>query len=253
MFIFFKKAFLLKKIFIFLVVVCFLFKLFSFLPISRVKAQDDSLNNSFPNIPELLTYLNDDRATYGLNPVKEDAQLTKAAFEKARDMINLNYWAHDNPNGVTPWQFMSAAVYEFGCAGENLAKGISDSVELETTWIISPSHKAEILTPCFKDVGFGYARGKIGGTDTIIVVEFFGTKKSEFNNERTSPYPELPSKVPTPYMSKPVGKSYVNKRNVSIVSSIEGGDNIIIYNNNKVVEKVPIKSDNIVADSLLPD
>ncbi len=119
---------------------------------------------------------NDKRAALGLNSLKTDPELTVAATLKAADMFSKNYWAHVAPDGTQPWYFISKAGYDYLLAGENLARDFNDSSAVVEAWMNSPSHKENLLNPKYQDIGVAVANGKLGGVETTLVVQMFGTR-----------------------------------------------------------------------------
>jgi uncharacterized protein YkwD len=53
-----------------------------------------------------------------------------------------------------------------------LAAGFTDAAELENTWMGSPEHRANILSPYYSDLGLAVVSHK----DSLVVVQFFGNK-----------------------------------------------------------------------------
>jgi len=137
---------------------------------SRLKAIADI------STQELLMFTNEKRAENGLPVLVRDEQLEEAANMKADDMFAKNYWAHNSPDGTTPWVFIKAAGYEYIYAGENLARGFSDSKDVVNAWMASPEHKKNLLSENFRDVGFAVKTGRLNGEDTFLVVQEFGNK-----------------------------------------------------------------------------
>jgi len=125
---------------------------------------------------ELLKYTNEKRVENGLPPLLLNQELENAAYAKAQDMFANDYWAHNSPDGTTPWYFIKNAGYDYVYAGENLAKGFTDSKDVVSAWMASPSHKENLLSENFKDVGFAVKAGKLGGEETFLVVQEFGNK-----------------------------------------------------------------------------
>jgi uncharacterized protein YkwD len=127
------------------------------------------------NIPQLLTDTNKDRATAGLSPVVEIPQLDASATDKCNDMITQNYWAHNNPDGRTPWMFINKYVTGDHYAGENLIYGYDSSNTVEQSWMNSPEHRANIMNPNYNFVGFNVCKGEHyqGIIPTLLVVEHF--------------------------------------------------------------------------------
>ncbi len=101
--------------------------------------------------------------------------LSKAAGLKAQDMLARQYWAHNAPDGTTPWYWFREVDYRYIYAGENLARGFETPQGVVTAWMNSPDHRENALNTRYKDVGFGVANGVLEGTKTTIVVALYGT------------------------------------------------------------------------------
>ncbi len=121
----------------------------------------------------LVALTNQDRATQGLAGVTEDSVLDKAAQAVAEDMATNGYFAHVSPDGKTPWYWLEQVGYKYSYAGENLAVNFTDSTNVESAWMESPTHRANIVKPQYTRVGFGTANGRYEGQETTFVVEFF--------------------------------------------------------------------------------
>jgi uncharacterized protein YkwD len=128
------------------------------------------------SLRELLNYTNQQRQLQGLKPLAENSELNVAAQRKAADMLTNNYWAHNSPSGTTPWSFISGAGYDYVYAGENLARGFNSAKDVVNAWMASPDHRANILSPNYRDVGFSVQHGQLSGEETFLVVQEFGSK-----------------------------------------------------------------------------
>lgn len=122
----------------------------------------------------LVELTNTDRKDNSLHELTVNPLLEKAAQMKADDMAAKGYFAHESPDGVTPWHWFNEAGYAFSFAGENLAVYFSDSAELEQAWMNSPAHRANILNGYFTEIGIGMAKGVYQGKETVFVVQEFG-------------------------------------------------------------------------------
>lgn len=129
------------------------------------------------NIERLLDATNQKRVSQRLEPLNLDPELNQAAVQKARDMFSKNYWAHNSPDGLTPWVFVKGAGYNYLYAGENLAKNFADSDGVVNAWMDSPSHRANLLKPEYRDIGFAVVNGRLNGEETTLVVQMFGAKQ----------------------------------------------------------------------------
>lgn len=135
----------------------------------RIKAYADI------SVAELMSFTNQKRVENGLQQLSENSQLAAAASKKADDMFAKNYWAHNSPDGITPWVFIKESGYNYVYAGENLARGFNSATDVVNAWMASPNHRANILSGNYKDVGFSVKSGKLNGEQTFLVVQEFGS------------------------------------------------------------------------------
>lgn len=126
------------------------------------------------SIQKLYELTNQERQKYNLPPLNYNEKLSAAAYQKALDMFNKNYWAHFGPNGETPWQFILNSGYQYEYAGENLAKNFLFSQNVVSAWMNSPTHRENILRKDYTDIGFAVVNGNLNGEPTTLVVQMFG-------------------------------------------------------------------------------
>jgi len=124
---------------------------------------------------QVLEFINYDRRENGLTELRFDATLNLAAMAKAQDMVENNYFAHTSPEGTSPWHWFKALGYEYAYAGENLAQGFNDAYELQQSLMQSPTHRANLLSPFYSQVGLAVV--KVGKTN--VVVEMFGSTENQ--------------------------------------------------------------------------
>ncbi len=134
---------------------------------------------------DMLTYVNKARAENNLQPLVMNDVLAQAALAKGKDMFSKNYWAHFAPDGTSPWYFIRNSGYQYTYAGENLAKGFTDSKDVVDAWLASPSHRENILSDKYQDMGFAILEGSLQGEDTVLVVQMFG--KNPYTESATVP------------------------------------------------------------------
>jgi hypothetical protein len=123
----------------------------------------------------LLELVNESRDESGLAPLTLNDQLNLAAYQKAQDMINNQYFAHHSPAGITPWHWFGQAGYRYQYAGENLAIHFFDSAKVHQAWMDSPTHRANILGSSYREMGLAVVQGEMEGQQTTIVVQLFGS------------------------------------------------------------------------------
>lgn len=171
-----------------------------------------SIKTNFPDVlgtatnistQDLLISTNQKRQKEGLAPLSLNNQLSEAALFKAKDMFEKNYWAHNAPEGTTPWVFIKKAGYNYVYAGENLARGFNSSEEVVNAWMASPKHRENVLSGNYNDVGLAVVSGKLNGEETVLVVEMLGGKgapplarKASEEISASIPQAPVPQEVP---------------------------------------------------------
>jgi uncharacterized protein YkwD len=113
--------------------------------------------------------LNADRTANGLQPLKLNAQLSSLGKNYAKDMINRGFFAHNNPEGQTPFDRMHQAGVNYTYAGENLAINTSVTAA-EKAFMNSTGHRANILNKNYTEVGLGVQTNSKG---SVYVVQEF--------------------------------------------------------------------------------
>jgi hypothetical protein len=152
-----------------------------FVGVSKVQASSITPSN-------IIELTNADRTKYGLNTLKSNSKLSSAALAKANNMFKLQYWNHFGPNGESPWDFIHDSGYTYVYAGENLAKGFKTAQGVEEAWLASPTHRANLLSGNYKEIGVAVVSGKLLGEDILLVVQMFG---NQTNNVVASPKPNV--------------------------------------------------------------
>ena len=127
----------------------------------------------------------------GVGALRRSTTLDTAATMKANHMAQNGYFSHYSPDGVSPWYWFNQAGYSFLHAGENLAVHFTDSEDIVEAWMNSPTHRANIMNGQFTEIGIGVARGEFEGSDTIFVVQLFGTPTQAAPVVATTPAPAV--------------------------------------------------------------
>jgi uncharacterized protein YkwD len=128
---------------------------------------------------EMLASVNAARKQARLRPLKSSSLLDKAAQRHAEDMLARGFFAHRSPSGTTVRERATAAGYNWSSIGENIAYGQTSVDEVMQTWLESPGHRKNILTPAFAELGVGLALG-LGpdGKYQVYWVQNFGMRAS---------------------------------------------------------------------------
>jgi uncharacterized protein YkwD len=101
---------------------------------------------------EMLADLNDARAKADLPALEADAQLGEVAHLQAVDMIVRHYFAHETPEGASPFDRMQRAGCRYSWAGENMAINVNAGSAFRAL-LASPGHRDNILNPHYHRVG----------------------------------------------------------------------------------------------------
>jgi uncharacterized protein YkwD len=104
---------------------------------------------------QLFDFANEERIKNNLEPYQWSDSLAESALFKAKDMHQNKYFAHTSPTGVTPWDWFQKVSYNYLYAGENLAMGGHQAVVLHDALINSPTHKENIISDNFIEMGVG--------------------------------------------------------------------------------------------------
>jgi len=205
----------------------------------------------------IIALTNQQRATAGLNTLNVDSRLTAAAQAKANNMFSEQYWDHFGPNGETPWMFISQAGYQYVYAGENLAKGFRTAEGVYEAWMASPTHRDNIMSGNYKDIGVAVVEGVLLGKQTTLVVQMFGNLTSQtfkadapVKSETTKPTKPKATilesgQIKSISITSPKTGDLINDANVNIkgiTKNITGKYSIEILNNGEYVGEVESSS-----------
>jgi hypothetical protein len=141
-------------------------------------------------ITSLFDQTNEARQQAGVAPLNLNQKLNDAAYLKAQDMIENQYWAHTSPSGVEPWKWFGDVKYNYSEAGENLAKGFYSTGAVMTAWLNSPEHKENIVNKNYQDVGFAILTGELDGKQTTLIVAMYGLQAQDIVTKVASTFSE---------------------------------------------------------------
>jgi uncharacterized protein YkwD len=110
--------------------------------------------------------INEERAASGAPPVEPNTALRQAALSHSEEMVQLGYFEHTSPAGVTFAERIQETGYTQGARywelGENLVWGtgsLSTPQALVTSWMNSPPHRENLLHPRFREIGIAAVVG----------------------------------------------------------------------------------------------
>ena len=105
---------------------------------------------------QLYRLINLERALADVEPLDWDEDLAKVAQDYACRMIEGDFFGHVDPvTKSAPDHRLTLAGYEFDVMGENLALGQTTAAEVLDSWMASPSHRDNILSPSWTQLGIG--------------------------------------------------------------------------------------------------
>jgi uncharacterized protein YkwD len=109
----------------------------------------------------VLALVNEARAAAGCGAVRADPALAAVARAHSADMRDRDYFSHDTPEGLSPFDRAEAAGITSARA-ENIAAGQRDAAAVMDAWMNSPGHRANILDCSLSTLGVGVAEGPGG-------------------------------------------------------------------------------------------
>jgi uncharacterized protein YkwD len=119
----------------------------------------------------VVALFNEQRAAHGLEPLRADAKLAEVACGHSADMLQHQYFAHDDARGT--WSERIRRHVTRSEVGEILSYGSGEYATpagLLKAWMQSPEHRGIILTPELRRVGLGAATGTYEGEAGVSLV-----------------------------------------------------------------------------------
>ncbi len=107
---------------------------------------------------QVVELVNLERLANGsLPPHKLQSNLMTAGQTHSQNMATRNFFMHCDPDTQSqPWERMSAAGYNWNSAAENIAAGQSTPTTVVAGWMLSPGHRANIVSTAYRETGVGY-------------------------------------------------------------------------------------------------
>lgn len=111
---------------------------------------------------QVIDLVNQQRAQNGLPSLKSNWEVCRVARYKSQDMIDKHYFAHQSPTYGSPFNMMENFGIRFSAGGENIAYGQRTPQEVMNSWMNSPGHRSNILSPTYNQMGCGVAKASNG-------------------------------------------------------------------------------------------
>ncbi|MDD3487301.1 MAG: CAP domain-containing protein [Candidatus Moranbacteria bacterium] len=217
-------------------------------------------------VENIVNLTNKSRFDDGEASLKLNAKLSEAAREKAGDMVANNYFAHTSPAGKTPWVWIDGENYDYNFAGENLAMDFHSAESMQTAWMASPTHRANILNGKYKDVGVAMKDGMLSGHETTVVVVMFGSGDKNIseepktvsasipqnkNSETSFDLPQLPAgekrgkniRFGSPFITSPASGEIISGQRITIQGRANPKEAVSVYDNKNLIAVVAADED----------
>lgn len=111
---------------------------------------------------EVIRLVNIERSNRGLQTLQQNWELSRVARYKSQDMIDKGYFAHTSPTYGTFFKMIDSFGIKASGAAENIAQGQRTPQHVMSSWMNSPGHRNNILSPSFTQIGVGAAKDSKG-------------------------------------------------------------------------------------------
>ena len=150
---------------------------------------------------QMLDLINEERTSRGIDPLTLELRLNDASEDHSVWMDETSNFSHTGVGGSDPGDRMRDAGFQFSGSwtwGENIAyqsergaPGISDDVvDLHTSLMNSPGHRANLLNPSFELIGIGIEEGDGRGFDAVYVTQNFARTSAPVRLDQTGTDPD---------------------------------------------------------------
>ncbi|MDP2685546.1 MAG: CAP domain-containing protein [bacterium] len=117
----------------------------------------------------ILLMINYQRQEHELQPLAINDTLSHLANLRAEDMVVNNYFSHQSPSGLMPWDIAVQENYDYKILGENLAMDYDETEMVLNDWMNSTNHRNNILNPQYSETGIEV----IKNNDSLLIVQIF--------------------------------------------------------------------------------
>ncbi len=106
-------------------------------------------------LQSFVEQLNDHRESVGCPRLVWNEEVAEVAGAHSLDMSDRDFFAHTNPDGVTPAQRLRNAGIDYRRMAENIAWGYPTGSAVLQGWLGSPGHRANIENCALLEHGVG--------------------------------------------------------------------------------------------------
>ncbi|WP_019123971.1 CAP domain-containing protein [Brevibacillus massiliensis] len=105
---------------------------------------------------QIFDLVNVSRYRNQLPPLDWNEQVASVAQSHSHDMSDAHFFDHISAStGLDPFERLKFSRVAYQAAGENIAAGYPDAIEAHEGWMNSPSHRKNILSKEFTQLGVG--------------------------------------------------------------------------------------------------
>ena len=108
-----------------------------------------------PAVVAFVDLMNDHRATVGCPGLTWNSAVAEVAQAHSQDMVDRQFFAHENPDSLSPFERLSAAGITYSRGAENIAWGYPSADAVLAGWLGSPGHKANLENCALTEHGVG--------------------------------------------------------------------------------------------------
>jgi len=114
----------------------------------------DELRSSFER--QIFELANATRVSRGLEAFVWDDRAATSAYKHSKNMVELEFFHHRDPAGLSPFDRMEREGIVYSTAAENIAYGQADALEVHIGWMNSEGHRKALLDS-YERLGVGVA------------------------------------------------------------------------------------------------
>ncbi len=161
-------------------------------PTATIAAADES-----NPIRRVLTLTNTERLKAGLKPLVLSDQLSQAAQTYSQVLATSGCFGHTcGPTPKFEERAGQAGYTGWNALGENVGAGSPTPEAVVAAWMSSPSHRANMLSPNFSEIGIGLVIG--GGSYGTYWTQEFGARPDDLEQRVAQLAPAVPAEEPAP-------------------------------------------------------
>lgn len=153
---------------------------------NNISNKNNNNNNKLPRGELQARYrrrlqhlVNAERARHGAPPVELDETLTACARSHNADLAFVQkQLSHVGFDGADLSQRLHRCGYSYRYASENVARGQGDPAHVVRSWMKSPGHRKNLISPRVTHMGVHVGRGEDG---RLYWAQMFGIEKAKLN------------------------------------------------------------------------